>query len=138
MSSESDNRPTSRKRELRKFGLTVGIAFGVLGGLLLWRGKWVYPYSFVVSAALILLGLARPVLLGPLHKGWMKVADLMGWVMTRVILIILFYAVVTPLGLLARLAGKDFLDLKFDSRADTYWSRRDTADLSEDHYERQY
>ncbi len=128
----------SGKRELRKFGIVVGIVLGLLGVLFLWRGKDTYSYFLILSAAFLILGLAVPILLKPIHKVWMTLAELLGWLMTRVILSVLFYLVVTPIGLLARLSGKDFLDSKFDRNANSYWIPKGTVKFEKSNYERQF
>jgi hypothetical protein len=128
----------SGKRELRKFGITVGISLGLLGGLFLWRGRDYYSYFLVISAALLLLGFAVPILLRPIYKVWMTCAILMGWFMTRVILCVLFYLVVTPTGFLARLFGKVFLDLKFNRNVDSYWINKESKEFERSEYERQF
>lgn len=128
----------SEASEARKFAITIGIALGILGGLFLWRGRPYYPYFFAASSALILVALAVPARLEPFQRGWMRLGALMGWVTTRVILIALFYALVTPLALVARLLRKDFLDVKFDRAAESYWIPKSTAVEREDGYERQH
>lgn len=128
----------SGKRELRKFGITVGIVSGLLTGLFLWRQKDYYFYFLIFSAASLSLGIVVPILLGPIHKVWMTLAILLGWVMTRVILSVLFYLVVTPVALVARLSGKDFLDLKFDRSAVSYWISKKQINVERKNYERQF
>jgi hypothetical protein len=128
----------SGRKELRKFGLTVGIAFAVLGGLLLWRGKASYPYCFALAGALMLLGLAAPGVLKPIHKVWMSLALVLGWFMTRVILTVLFYVGFTPIRLLARLFGKRFLGPEQRGRQDTYWVYRCPGEPDPTRYERQF
>ena len=126
------------RRELRKFGITVGIVLGLLGVLFFWRGRDYYSYFLVLSAALLLLGLVVPILLKPIHKVWMTSALLLGWLMTRVILSVLFYLVVTPIGLFARFFGKRFLDLKFNRNANSYWIPKGKVKLEKSNYERQF
>ncbi|MFZ1946727.1 MAG: SxtJ family membrane protein [bacterium] len=126
------------RAEMRKFGLTLAVGLAVLGALLLWRGRSIYVYFFGAAAAFLVVGLIAPVALRPFQKFWMKLADLLGWVMTRVIMVALFFAVVTPIGLVARAVGKDFLRLKFDSKAKTYWDPCEPAERPKEHYERQY
>ncbi len=126
------------KKELRQFSITVGIVLGLLGGLFLWREKDCYFYFFILSASLISLGIVVPILLKPIYKVWMTLAILMGWFMTRVILIILFYLVVTPIGLLAKLFGKDFLSRKFDKTAESYWITRKSTGFDKKSYENQF
>ena len=128
----------SGKTDLRKFGLTVGIALALLGLLVLWRGKGYYLYLFIPSAALLLFGLIAPGVLKPVQKAWMTLAVLLGWCMTRVILGILFYLVVTPIGILTRLLGKDFLHLKADADAGSYWTPKINKPSEKSDYEKQF
>lgn len=124
--------------ELRKFGVTVGIFLGLLGGLFLWRGRNYFSYFFILSAAFLLLGLFMPIALKPIHKVWMGLVMRLGLLMTKVILSILFYLVVTPIGVLARLFGKDFLNSNFDKKADSYWIPKKAVKFEKDSYEKQF
>jgi len=128
----------SSKKELRQFGIVMGVAFGLLGILFLWRHKGYYPYLFVVSAVFFIFGIALPVILKPVQKIWMSVAILIGHVVTRVILSILFFLVLTPMGLIARLFGKQFLNLKIDKSQKSYWNYREAKELKQSNYERQF
>lgn len=135
---EDIKRIKSGRSELRKFGLTVGAAFCILGALFLWRGKAVYPYLFGIGGAVFVLGLAVPAVLKPLQKAWMALAIVLGWIMTRVILSILFFVMVTPIGLVSRLFGKDFLSLRFDEETKTYWVPKETEKTGHRDYENQF
>ncbi|UCF05417.1 MAG: hypothetical protein JSV33_16150 [bacterium] len=128
----------SAKGDLRKFGLTVGIALCLFGALFWWRGKDFYIYLIAIGGAFILLGLAVPIVLKPIQKVWMTFAILLGWVMTRVILSILFFVMITPIGFISKLFGKDFLSLKFDKEAGTYWLPKDIDTSSARDYESQF
>ncbi|MBI4698764.1 MAG: hypothetical protein HY758_07645 [Nitrospirae bacterium] len=128
----------SGKKELREFGLIVGLVLGLLGGLLWWRGRDIYPFFLTVSVALILSGLIVPAALKPLQKIWMTAAVILGWVMTRLILIILFYLVLTPIGLLGRLLGKSFLDSKFRTSSTSYWIPKAEKETEKSEYEKQF
>lgn len=128
----------SGRKELRKFGITFGIVLGLLGGWFLWRDKGHYSYFLILSIAFLFLGLIVPIVLKPVYKVWMTLAVLLGWFMTRVILIVLFYMVVTPIGLLARSFGKDFLRLKFDRNTDSYWIPKEELDFERERYENQF
>ena len=125
-------------KELREFGITIGIVLSLLGGLFLWRGKTYCTYFFMLAAVFILLGVTAPIILKPIQKIWMTLAIVIGWVMSRVILIILFYLIVTPIGLLARLFGKDFLSRKFDKAAGSYWIIRKSTGFDKRSYENQF
>ncbi len=128
----------SGKSQLRNFEIAAGIILGLLGGLFWWRQNSCYPYLLVLSAVFLLSGLLLPNLLRPIYKVWMLLALLLGWFTTRVILIVLFYAVVTPIGLLAKLFKKDFLNLKFGHNVDSYWIYRQKTKFTKEDYEKQF
>jgi hypothetical protein len=128
----------NERKDLRKFGLTVGIAFGVLGVLLFWRGRPIWPYLVGVGGALVLVGLVAPRALGPVRRVWMGLARILGWFMTRVILSVLFFVAFTSIGLLARLFGKRFLSSGGPGTQETYWRRRDVVETDRSRYERQF
>ena len=128
----------SGPRDLRKFGITMGIAFAVLGGLVLWRGHWTPTYLFWVAGAFLVLALVAPVVLRPIQRGWMAFAIVLGWVMTRVILVVLFYVGITPIALIARLVGKRFLDLGFEPARASYWVKRPAPDRGKERYRSQF
>ena len=91
------------------------------GGLALWRDKASSPYLFGVSAFFLVCAAILPRVLVPIEWVWMKLAQYVGLVMTRVLLTLTFYLMITPLGLLMRLFDKDLLELKFDKNAKSYW-----------------
>ena len=119
----------SGKKELRQFGYTMSIVLGVLGVLFLWRGKEWYPYFIVLSVVFLVPAIILPILLKPLQKLWMILAVLLGWFMTRIILSILFYLVITPIGFILRLCGKDFLNRSFEKYNESYWIPRETGEV---------
>ena len=86
-------------KELRKFGLTMAVAFLIIGSLFLWRGKPVWPYLLGLSGFFLLSGLLLPRTLGPAEWAWMKLAHVLGTVMTTILLTLTFYLVITPLGI---------------------------------------
>ena len=123
-------------RALRRFGLTVGSAFLLLGLVLSWRhhrgAGW--PVTSIGSLLLIAAALA-PATLKYAHGPWMIVSLALGWVVTRILLTIVFCLIVTPIGLLQRLCGKRPLEFGFKSDETTYWQRR-TAGQND--YEKQF
>jgi len=73
-----------------------------------------------------------------IYRAWMKVAHAISWVLTRVILTIVFYLVVAPIGLIGKVFGKDFLDRKFDRHEDTYWIPRPQEEFDKTACENQF
>lgn len=111
---------TERQR-LRNFGFVMAVAFGALGGFLLWRQRPAGPYVLDIAAAFLICGLAFPKLLAPIEKAWMALARVLQTVVTGLILVLTFFLVITPMGLLLRLSGKDLLAMRLDRNATTFW-----------------
>jgi hypothetical protein len=128
----------SGRGELRTFGITMAVGLAAIGGLFLWRGKGGPMVFFVLAALFLLFGLAAPVALRPIQRAWMAFAVVLGWVMTRVILVVLFYVGITPVALIARLVGKRFLALGFEPTRASYWERREKPDRGKERYESQF
>jgi hypothetical protein len=129
----------SGRRELRKFGITICIVLLFFSGFAWWRGKDYYFYFLGLSAVFIFFGLVIPSFLKPIHNFWMTLAVLMSWFMTRVILSVLFYLGITPMSLLARLLGKDFLSRKFNKNTtNSYWIPKEKRKFGKTDYEKQY
>ena len=128
----------SDKKELRKFGLTIGIAFLVIGAALLYSGKPSSPYFIGLGAVNCSIGLLYPPLLKPFHKFWMGLSVVLGFIMTRIILVLLFYFVFMPIRFTARIFGKIFIDLNFKADADSYWNKRETKMYESIDTERQF
>lgn len=126
------------KSTLRKFGITVGTVLLLVGIVLYLTGKSSSVGFGGAGVLLILFGLILPKILKPLNKIWMTLAVLLGWFMSRLILFILFYIVLTPLGFLLRIAGKDFLNLRIDENCDSYWEKRKKTVSEKIDYERQF
>ena len=95
--------------ELKKFGKTVGAVFSAIGLFLFLYHKMQFGfYIGGLGILLVLLGFIFPRSLKNPYKIWMTLALVMGFFMSRLILTILFYFVVTPIGLLAKMFRKDF------------------------------
>jgi hypothetical protein len=125
-------------RELRKFGLMVGGVFAAIGVLFLLRHKSSYPFFLGAGAALIAFGAVRPRLLKWIYIAWMALAFTLGFVMSNVILTLFFFLLVTPIGLIARLFGKDFLARNWDKDAASYWIPCAKEEKTAADYERQF
>ncbi len=111
-------------REVRKFGLTIGVVLVLLAVFLWWKEK---PSAIYFALAGVLFASATglwPRLMRPFYLGWMAFAVVMGFIMTRVILAVLFYGMFTPMALVMKALGKDPLRERRDKTAQTYWIKR--------------
>ena len=123
---------------VKKTGLTVGLVLILLSLILWWFGKTTSIYFAIVGGLFIILALIAVPVLRPFHRPWMMLALLMGFVMSRVILTILFYLILTPVGIIAKIFGKKFMPLGFGKNSSTYWEKRDIVEKQKIDYERQF
>lgn len=108
-------------KELRNFGLIVGGVFSVIGiWPMLWRGEPVRLWALIIGGLLIVMGSLVPTLLAPIHRGWMWVGHVLGWINTRIILGVIFYGLITPIGIVFRMLGKDTMRQTFSDTSSTY------------------
>ncbi len=128
----------SSVKQLKKFGLSVGGFLIAISAALLFFEKESYSVFLVIGSILIFSALLFPKFLKPIYKIWMIFSIILGFIMTRIILSVLFYSVITAIGFLSRLFGRKFLDLNFKTDEKSYWNlRSSSSELTED-YERQF
>ena len=126
------------KKDLRSFGVTIGIILLLIAGFLFYKDKESFQIFLYIAGIFIGFGLIIPIILKPIYIVWMVFAVFLGWFMTRVILSLLFYVIITPIGLIMRTFGKDFLDVKKESVQGSYWNKRDSNVEQNQNYEKQF
>jgi len=136
MFEEIKNIKTSNK-DIRSFGITIGIILFIISAILFYYDKSSYEVIAYIGGGFIGLGIIIPTLLKPIYILWMTFAVILGWVMTRVILSLVFYFIITPISFVTRLFGEDFLSLK-RTDSNSYWNKRDSAIEINQNYEKQF
>ena len=121
--SHNINTADVTKTDLRKFGFIMGGMFALIfGGLLPWifnAESWpIWP--FIVLVVFWALALIIPESLRKVNEIWIKVGNVLGWVNSRIILGIMFYLLIFPIGLLLKVFGKDAMNRKLESDTDSY------------------
>ena len=128
----------SEKSDLQKFGITIGVILLIIAGFLFWKEKESFQILFTFGVTLFILGIAIPFILKPIYWIWMIFATILGWIMTRVILSLLFYVIFTLIGLILRSFGKQFIELNWDKTDSTYWNYRSGGVFEKENYEKQF
>ena len=109
----------------RSFGLVFFVVFLIIG---LWPLKGSGSINFwLISISLIFLflGLINSKFLSPLNKLWFKFGIILGAIIAPIVMCIIYFLVVTPIGLIMKIMGKDLLNLKYHKKKKTYWIKRD-------------
>ena len=110
----------------RNFGLVFFIVFLIVSIWPLTYDEPVRILSAIISSVFLILGLMNSKLLTPLNKLWFKFGMILGAIVSPVVLGVVFFLVVTPIGLIMKIMGKDLLNKKYDKKKKTYWIKRDT------------
>jgi hypothetical protein len=122
----------------RRFGLSVGGVFLLLGTLSRYRGHELPPLVlWTVGAGLVVPGAIAPRFLVPVERAWMRFAAALGHVNGRIILGVFYYLFFSPLALLRRLV-RDPLDRRLEPEATTHWTARPAGTADAKRYEQQF
>jgi|TARA_B110000438_G_scaffold290618_1_gene326546 hypothetical protein len=108
----------------RSFGLVFFIVFLIIG---LWPLKVegsINLWLIAISLIFLFLGLMNSKVLSPLNKLWFKFGIILGAIIAPIVMCIIYFLVVTPIGLIMKIMGKDLLNLKYNKSAKTYWIKR--------------
>ena len=124
-------------KNLKDFGITIGIVLLLIAAFLYFKDLYSYNLLFFIAGIFIGLGLTLPIILKPFYLIWMTFAVLIGWFMTRLILSLLFFTIITPIGVIFRLTGKDFLKIK-KIKQNSYWNYRNSEIEKNQNYEKQF
>ena len=124
-------------QEGRRFGLTVGTAFAVFGGIVLWRDHQLMAQIFWAIAVLLILGaLVIPAMLKPVERIWMAGAHQISRVTTPIVMGIVYFLVLTPIALIVRRTKGNPLVHTHDETG--YWLKRDDAEQPRSDMRRQF
>ena len=109
------------KPQLRSFGLIVATGFSVIA---LWpvvfRSQSPRTWALGLAAVLAVLAYAARAILRPVHRGWMAIGAVLGWINTRVILGVVYYLLIVPIGAMRRIRRIDPMRRRFEPSAATY------------------
>jgi len=109
----------------RSFGFVFAAVFAIIGLWPLLDGDGPRLWSLGVAVAFAAVAVLRPALLAPLNRLWARFGLLLHHVVNPVVMAVLFFLTITPIGLIARLFRKDPLNLKFEPDRRTYWIERE-------------
>lgn len=118
----------------RSFGWTFSAIFLALGAYGMWRGGAAVSWLLAAAVLTAAVTLVREAWLTPLNRAWMRLGELLGRVVSPLVLGVIFFAVFTPAGLVMRLFGRDAMARRFAPELESYWVRRDPPGPADDSY----
>ncbi len=107
----------------KKFGILFFIIFFIYGIWPILNSGEVKIWALLISIVFLILGLTNSKILSPLYKYWIKLGELLGKIISPVVMAFVYFVVITPIAIIIRIFGKDLLKLKL-SKSSTYWINR--------------
>ena len=132
------NLNSTEKKQIRIFGLIAFLFFGLLCGLGIWKGKTLPVYAFGALSVLGIGFIVAPIALKPVYSAWLRVAHIIGGIITKSILILIFYLVITPAALIKGAIGGRPLQQKPDRKSSSYWVPRTEPAQPRDRFLKRY
>ena len=122
----------------RNFGVVFAVVFGLIGLLIWWRSGHHWVWWLGGSAFFAGVALVAPRILAPLNWVWTKFGLLLFHIVSPIMLAVLFYVCIAPIGVILRFMKKDLLRLHYDPSADSYWIKRDPPGPAPDSLKNQF
>jgi len=116
----------SQIKDLKTFALIWSLIFLLIGIYPLWTDNPIRLWAVVIMLLFLLVAFVNPYLLNSFYKIWIKLGEFIGGIISKIIMIILFYGMFTPIAFILKLLNKDLLKKKLDKTSSTYWIKRET------------
>ena len=116
---------SQKKSSSRSFGFLFFILFLAISLWPIINGANIIIWSAILSLLFLILAIVNSKFLIPLNKIWIKFGEILGLIISPIIMALVYFIILTPISLIVRIFGKDLLGLKFLKKQDTYWIKRE-------------
>ena len=113
-----------KKASNRSFGLLFFIVFSIVAFWPLLNSEEIRLWALTISLAFLILGILNSKILAPLNKGWVKFGELLGRIIAPFVMFLVFFIILTPIGIILKLFWKDLLKIKKNKLTKSYWIHR--------------
>ena len=113
-----------KKASNRSFGLLFFIVFSIIAFWPLLNSGAIRFWALTISLAFLILGILNSKILTPLNKGWVKFGELLGRIVAPLVMFLVFFIILTPIGIVLKILGKDLLKIKKNKLIKSYWIHR--------------
>ena len=112
------------KENNKSFGILFFLVFLLIAIWPVINSEPIRIWSIIISILFLILGITNSKILTPLKRGWIKLGEILGKVVAPIIMGFIYFIIITPIGILMRLFGKDLLNIKFNKEK-SYWIKRE-------------
>ncbi|MBX7151362.1 hypothetical protein K1X84_06965 [bacterium] len=123
-------------KSVRKFGIFLSIFLLLISGFLFYKSNALWTWFGIAGTVSALLAFVVPMILFPIYYGLTFISMIIGYFVSKLILIFLFTIFFIPVGLITRLFRKDLLGKRIDKKSSTYWFKKEVTAFSKEKYER--
>ena len=116
----------AKQNDLKKFALIWSLIFLIVGIWPLFSGNAIRLWAIIIMFIFGIIAFLKPSLLNSFYIIWVKFGEVIGGVISKVIMTILFYGLFTPIAFILKLLNKDLLKKKLDKNRSSYWIKRET------------
>jgi len=120
-------------KSIRVFGLQLGIVLMLVAAWLSYKGHTIWSMLLFIGLLLVSFSLFRVPALKYFYLFWMGFGFIISWIITRIILVAIFFFVFLPMGIVLKILRKDLLDERIDKQVSTYWTKHQ-AKLDKSYY----
>ena len=113
-----------KKTSEKSFGILFFIVFFLVGIWPLLNSDSIKLWSLAISFTFLIIAFLKQELLKPLNNSWIKLGEMLGKIISPIVMALIFFLILTPLSLIIRIFGKDLLKIKF-SKDNSYWIKRE-------------
>ena len=113
-----------KQPSVRSFGILFFIVFIVIGLWPIISGGDIRFWSIIISLIFLILGVINSKILVPLNKYWIKLGEILGKIIAPLVMMVIYFVIVTPIALLLKIFKKDILNLKLDNKINSYWIQK--------------
>jgi hypothetical protein len=111
----------NNKKEWRTFGIGLAVLLVLIALVQFVKSNPMFPYFALAGAFILFFAFVLPIVIKPLFILFSYIGHCLGWLMTRIILTLLFFGIFTLLGLIMRLSGKRFLNIEYPQQVQSFW-----------------
>ena len=112
-----------KKENNKSFGILFFIIFLLVAFWPLINSEFIRLWALGIASIFLVLGITNSKILTPIKKAWIKLGEILGKIIAPIVMGLICFVIISPIGLLMRLVGKDVLNLKFNKN-DSYWIKR--------------
>jgi len=129
----------NKTNEIKKFGIIIGIIFTAVSVLMIVRQNINFWIFALLALIFLITGICYPLLLKPVFLIWWFISRIINYIISRLVLTVIFYIIITPIGLISRNVNRSkYSSFTIDKSCRSYWQKKISYKFNQKKYEKQF